>query len=75
MSSTQLYSVDSCWACRTVANFLQADDLRFINPWEALDEDGLSETTLQSNTRNLLYPRHTQYNGKLYRCTSSAKRW
>ena len=23
------------------------DDLRFINPWEALDEDGLPQTTLQ----------------------------
>ena len=42
--------------CRTVANFPQMDDLRFINPWEAQDEDGLSQTTLQPNTRNLLCP-------------------
>ena len=25
------------------------DDLRFINLWEVYDEDGLSQTTLQSN--------------------------
>ena len=52
--------------CRTVAIFPQVDDLRFINLWEAQDEDGLSQTTLQPNTRNLLCPQHTQYNGKLY---------
>ena len=61
--------------CRTIAIFPQVDDLRFINPWEAQDEDGLSQTTLQPNTTNLLCPQHTQYNGKLYRCTSSTKRW
>ena len=26
-------------------------------------------------TKSLLCPQHTQYNGKLYRCTSSTKRW
>ena len=38
--SSQLILVDLCWPpsaefCRTVANFPQVDDLRFINPWDA----------------------------------------
>ena len=40
MSTMQLLLVDivgppSAEVCRTVANFPQVDDLRFINPWEA----------------------------------------
>ena len=35
------------------------DDLRFINLWEAWDEDGLSQTTLQSNYKvSLVSPTH-----------------
>ena len=30
------------------------DDLRFINLWDALDEDGLSQTTLQPNNKESL---------------------
>ena len=49
----------SAEVCRIVANFPQVDDLRFINPWEAPDEDGLSQTTLQPNNKeSLVSPIH-----------------
>ena len=32
------------------------DDLRFINPWEAYDEDSLSQTSLQPNNKKSLVP-------------------
>ena len=35
------------------------DDLRFINPWEAWDEDGLSQTTLQPNYKESLVSPNT----------------
>ena len=61
--------------CRTVANFPQVVDLRFINPWRR----GMKMVSLKQPcnqvTKSLLCPQHTQYNGKLYRCTSSAKWW
>ena len=35
------------------------DDQRFINLWEAQDEDGLSQTTLQPNNKeSLVSPTH-----------------
>ena len=49
----------SAEVCRIVANFPQVDDLSFINPWEAQDEDGLSQTTLQPNNKeSLVSPTH-----------------
>ena len=49
----------SAEVCRTLANFPQVDDLRIINPWEAYDEDGLSQTTLQPNNKeSLVSPTH-----------------
>ena len=45
--------------CRTIAIFPQVDYLRFINPWEAQDEDGLSQKTLQPNNKeSLVSPTH-----------------
>ena len=45
--------------CRTLAIFPQVDDLSFINPWEAQDEDGLSQTTLHPNSKeSLMSPTH-----------------
>ena len=35
----------------------------------------LLEEECNKITKSLLCPQHTQYNGKLYRCTSSAKIW
>ena len=35
------------------------NDLRFTNPWEVSDEDGISQTTLQpNNKKSLLSPTH-----------------
>ena len=64
MSTMQLYPGRCCWAfksrvCRTVTNLPQVAGLRFINLWEAKDEDGLSQTTLQPNNKeSLVSPTH-----------------
>ena len=36
---------------------------------------GSGHAHLRAPRKSLLCPQHTQYNGKLYRCTSSARRW
>ena len=65
----------SAQVCRTVANFPQVDDLRFVNHRRCRMKMVSLKQPYNQITKSLLCPQHTQYNGRLYRCTSSAKRW